>query len=541
MNILLLNLTRFGDLLQSQAAVHDLVRQGHRVGVSCLNNFTGGAALLSGIAHVAPLPGGDILALLDRDGDSGESEGPPGWAGALAILASWRAELFAAFSPDAVCNLTPSTSARLLARYIAQGRPCSGFFMDGHGFGLNGNAWAAFLQGASLVRGVSPFNIVDIFRKTAAGADLVDSGDGTLLPPAQSVRSAMAARLSGLAPEGCQGFVALQLGASDDKRRWPADYFAQVGTALWHEEGLCPVLLGSKAERHLAERYAQAASGPFCDLCGETSLAELAAALCSSRLLITNDTGTMHLAAGLKTPILALFLATAQPFDTGPYREGSCSVEPDLPCHPCAFGLECPDGHACRRVARPSFIVALARSFLREGRWRTPADDGAARVWLSVRDKYGFIALESLSGHGTSPRAAWLGIQRHYIRQFLDSSGRTDFAPAPCPDCLSLPADMRGGIVLQTQAAAAMAELFIQQGRVLLARPAAPMRDRFLATWGKVRRILSESSCLAALSLLWTQETQAEGRELADVLLAAGAFIRLLQALTAELEGGKCV
>ena len=51
--------------------------------------------------------------------------------------------------------------------------------------------------------------------------------------------------------------------------------------------------------------------------------AVLAAVLRQSRLIVTNDTGTMHLAAGLGVPVLALFLATAQPWDTGPYREGS--------------------------------------------------------------------------------------------------------------------------------------------------------------------------------------------------------------------------
>jgi ADP-heptose:LPS heptosyltransferase len=62
MNLLLVNLTRFGDLLQTQPVVHGLRAQGHRVGLVCLENFAGAAALLEGVDHVAALPGSALLA-----------------------------------------------------------------------------------------------------------------------------------------------------------------------------------------------------------------------------------------------------------------------------------------------------------------------------------------------------------------------------------------------------------------------------------------------------------------------------------------------
>ena len=126
----------------------------------------------------------------------------------------------------------------------------------------------------------------------------------------------------------------MQLGASEERRQWPAQYFAAVGDNLWHKRKLCPVLLGSPAERPLAEAYAQQAQGPFVDAVGKTDLTQLAALLRRSRMLFTNDTGTMHLAAGLGVSCLAIFLATAQPCDTGPYLPGCCCLEPALPCHP---------------------------------------------------------------------------------------------------------------------------------------------------------------------------------------------------------------
>lgn len=534
MNVLLLNLTRFGDLLQTQAAIDDLVRQGHRVGIVCLENFLGAAHLLSGIAHVAGLPAAFLLARLDETAaplPAGEEEKrKTQWHSALAGLAAWRETLHAAFPAESVCNLTPSLPARLLALFLAQGAPCSGFTVDGHGFGLNSNAWAAFLQGASTVRGISPFNIVDLFRRVASPERSAHPGGNTLCPPAPERREAMLRRLRTMAPEGSRGFVALQLGASEERRRWPVASFAAVGDTLWKEAGLCPVLVGSRAETHLAERYAGVAVCPHLSLCGETDLEELASLLCSMRMLITNDTGTMHLAAGLGLPVLAVFLATAQPFDTGPYRADSCSLEPDIPCHPCAFGVDCQNGLICRQSIAPGTVSALALARLESGVWRNaPVAGEGARIWLSVFDEQGFMNLASLSGHENSPRAVWFALQRRFLRRFLDRGRLEPFDPGPRPDVGPLPPDMVRAVGDSAALAAGLITLLVQQGKVLETQAVPHMRERFLATWSKVHNALRADPRLNALALLWVQETQDSGQELPYILAVAEQFGRLLE------------
>lgn len=534
MNIVLLNLTRLGDLLQSQAAIADLRAGGHRVALVCLANFSGAARLLDGLEHVAPLPAARLLAALER---AKPQEDPvPGWRAALADLAVWREDLFKAFRPDRVCNLTPDVPARMLARFLANGAPCTGFCVDERGFGLNGNAWASFLQGAALERGVSPFNIVDVFRKSALAGDAAVSGFGkaALRAPERDVVEGARERFLRAAPSGHQGFVALQLGASAEQRRWPVESFAALGDRLWEEARLCPVLLGNKAERHLAERYAQLTRAPFLDLCGGTDLEDLAAALCSMRMLITNDTGTMHMAAGLGLPVLALFLATAQPFDTGPYAEGNCSVEPDMGCHPCAFGARCPHDYACRHALSPELIGNLALSKLSEGEWRVSG--GPGRVWLSVPGEGGLMHLRSLSGHGGDVRTLWLSVQRHFLRQFLDRPPGSEFAPAPLPHAVSLPEPDGVELAAACGTAAAFADLLRQQGRVLLQRPLPVMRDRFLGTWERLFAALRQNPRLAALAMLWVQETQQREQDLTAVLETAAAFASLLHVLADALK-----
>jgi hypothetical protein len=450
--------------------------------------------------------------------------------------------LHSAFAPDRVCNLIPSLSSQLLASFAAKGASCTGLYVDGHGFGVNGNPWASFLRGVMMSRGVSPFNIVDIFRKIAGAEAGGNMGDNTLRRPPENALAAARDLLRAELPQeaaDCRGFVALQLGASEERRRWPVSSFAALGDILWREGKFCPVLLGSKSEIRLTERYSLAAKHPHISMCGRTGLTELAALLCASRMLISNDTGTMHLAAGLELPVLAVFLATAQPFDTGPYLAGSCSVEPDVPCHPCQFGVACGHDLVCRSSISPELLGSLALSRLEQENWRMPEGSrGSARVWLSVVDEQGDIDLQSLSGHGEGGRTSWLRVQRHFLRQFLDRDmGSAGFTPEGMDKAAMLPEDMYLATVGALEQAQVLVDLMRQQGKVLLLKPVPLMQERFMATWGKVREALGGSPLLKALAVLWEQETQAPDMHLDKVLALAEDFSGLLEHMRGALRG----
>ncbi len=502
MNILLINLTRFGDLLQSRALVRDLAAQGHRVGMVCLENFAAAARLLPDIAHVAPLPGSALL----RESAAEPSPAARRWPLALSTLGSWRRDLERDFPYDDVRNLTATVSARLLCGLLAHNRPVTGFALDAEGFALNTNPWSAFTLGSTLVRGNSPFNIVDLFRRMGQDAanarGLRDPGAADLNRPDAAAGQAAEELLRSEAPAECAGFVGLQLGASRDERRLPTAAFAELGGLLWKKHRLCPVLLGHTSERPLAERYALRAGHPFIDLCGRTNLDQLAAALTRLRLLVSNDTGTLHLAAGLGTPVLGVYLATAQPFDTGPYREGSCTVEPDLPCHPCPFGRLCPNGLACRKHIPAGTLFALADAFLRTGRWPQAAAPGA-RVWLSTFDEHGFMDLHSLSGHEREDRTRWMALQRLLLRQFIDSEPQRPFAPEARPT----PSADSGSPLFHKELdeAVMLAELMAGQAELLLVRPLPAVRDKLTTTIRRMRELLDGHPHLAALSILFSQ------------------------------------
>ena len=272
------------------------------------------------------------------------------------------------------------------------------------------------------------------FNATYLSAQFSRERGETLTAYIHTLRLQTARRLLAHAPVIRHGFIGMQLGASEKRRQWPVSHFVELGKRIWQEEGICPVLLGEASERPLADEYARLTSTPFVDVVGQTNIFELGAVLREMAMLVTNNTGTMHLAAGLGLPLLSIFLATAQPCDTGPYLPGSCCLEPTLPCHPCPHDHDCVLGEKCRHHISASIVADLVLAKLTSGQWREGITTSAcreARIWQTATDSRGFITTTCLSDHKADDRTLWLCQQRVYWRRILDdlTSGATEPTP----------------------------------------------------------------------------------------------------------------
>lgn len=161
-------------------------------------------------------------------------------------------------------------------------------------------------------------------------------------------------------PEGERGilgrgeWVVLHPGARWASKRWPVGQWATLAAAL-RQRGLRVALTGSGADRELTQAIAAKAGGELLDLAGRTGLQELARVLRHARLMVTVDTGPMHLAAALGTPVVALFGPTA-PWRTGPFGAGHVVVRRDLPCSPC-FRRRCSEPR-CLTELHPEEVLA---------------------------------------------------------------------------------------------------------------------------------------------------------------------------------------
>ena len=159
--------------------------------------------------------------------------------------------------------------------------------------------------------------------------------------------------------------ITIQPGARWLNKRWPANHFAELVRALAERFPATRfALLGDKGDQPLGEQIRQAAPGRCLNLCGATSLPEMIEWVRLGDLLITNDTGPMHVAAALGKPLVALFGPTA-PERTGPYGQLENVLRLDLPCAPC-LRAKChlAQPEACLRGLLPATVLAHAEKLL---------------------------------------------------------------------------------------------------------------------------------------------------------------------------------
>jgi lipopolysaccharide heptosyltransferase II len=130
-------------------------------------------------------------------------------------------------------------------------------------------------------------------------------------------------------------WIALQPGARWLNKRWPVEHFSALVRMLADRfKDVRFVVLGSQADRELGEHIRDAVPGRCLDLTGRTTLPEMVEWTRLCELMVTNDTGPMHVAAALDKPVVALFGPT-EPRRTGPYGQSDRVLRHDLPCVPC--------------------------------------------------------------------------------------------------------------------------------------------------------------------------------------------------------------
>ena len=166
------------------------------------------------------------------------------------------------------------------------------------------------------------------------------------------VPSAARERVAPLLPSG-DGWAVIHPGGSAPSRRYPVELWAEVCHRLTREHGLELVVTGDEADRELAARLPAPRS-----LAGELSLPELAALLAEAPLLLSGNTGPVHLAAAVGTPVVDLYALT-NPQHT-PWMVDSRVLSHDVPCRWC-YGSVCREGHhLCLRGVPPERVVDAA-------------------------------------------------------------------------------------------------------------------------------------------------------------------------------------
>lgn len=140
--------------------------------------------------------------------------------------------------------------------------------------------------------------------------------------------------------------VLLAPGAGRKTKRWPVECYGEVGD-YFSKQGKRVILIGGEKDRICSEEVMQTMQFPSLNFTGQLSLMETAALVDKSILLVTNDTGVMHMAAALNRNVVSIFGPTTRHFGFMPFRCRSVVVEKEISCRPCSYhGTEtCPKGH----------------------------------------------------------------------------------------------------------------------------------------------------------------------------------------------------
>ncbi|MDP9131993.1 MAG: glycosyltransferase family 9 protein, partial [Nitrospirota bacterium] len=134
-------------------------------------------------------------------------------------------------------------------------------------------------------------------------------------------------------------WIAINASARWETKRWPPQHFAEAADQLSRAHTLPIVFIGGPAERQESQAVMALMRAKAVDLTGQTPVGLLPGLLRQAAVLVTNDSGPMHIAAAVGTPVVALFGPT-DPIRTGPYGRGHLVLSHAVECSPC-FSRDC--------------------------------------------------------------------------------------------------------------------------------------------------------------------------------------------------------
>ena len=185
-------------------------------------------------------------------------------------------------------------------------------------------------------------------------------------------QDAMCTQLRQVFP-GAQGrpYLAVAPGARWLTKRWPVERFATVAQELAAAQDAAVVVLGGAEDRPLGQKLCDNLRVPALDCTGRLTLMQTAALLRRCRVLISNDSGLMHMAVALRVPVVAMFGPTVQEFGFYPFQARAQVMSTALACRPCSTkgSARCPRGHhhCMQQITSAEVLLAAQRLWDGEG------------------------------------------------------------------------------------------------------------------------------------------------------------------------------
>jgi ADP-heptose:LPS heptosyltransferase len=413
-NVLLVNITRLGDMLQATPTIAGIKMENPDCKVTVLveKQFESVCHVIPNIDEVVSLDLAFTCRSIAREQD--------GIIDAFEYLTE-TVDKLKAENFDYCLNMSSSAYTALLLNLIGI-KKNGGWTSDEEGYRVIESEWARLFATSVFHqnRQYNSLNLVDVFR---CSADIEHHPQHLLINIEDGAQEYCENLLSEAQFTNDGPLIAVQAGASQGKRQWDPRKFIELINILVHKHNARVVLTGAKKEATIIDPIvAGCNSRNVLSVCGRTSVPQLAAMLKLSDILITGDTGPMHMAVAVDTPVVSMFLASAYGFETGPYSKDNIVLQPVIGCGPCNPNKPCarPD---CHDTISPELMAYLTMERLRgpvESVDPTIADPRHVVVYRSVFDKHGFCDLVPINGDSQDPLAKY---RDAYRKLWLDELG----------------------------------------------------------------------------------------------------------------------
>lgn len=213
--------------------------------------------------------------------------------------------------------------------------------------------------------------VPDRYIETVEHLGVVNDGKGLELHIPDEVMFSVSGKIATLKLSRFEKVVGLCPGARHFTKRWPAERFAHVGGACVESMDAKILVFGGREDESICNQICKeindrAGEDRATNCVGQLGLLETAAAMEYCDVVITNDTGLMHIATAMRKKIIALFGSTVREFGFYPYDPTAVVLERSgLECRPCTHigRSECPESHfRCMLEISEDEVLSQARS-----------------------------------------------------------------------------------------------------------------------------------------------------------------------------------
>lgn len=411
-DVLIINLTRMGDLIQTTPAIVGLKERYPGVRITLLVNtaFKEICNYLPFVDRYFHLDKRMVINLLDNNNILD------------AYTYIWEAlHNVNDREYDLVINFTHSASSAVITSLI-RAKEIRGLSIDREGYTMKRHSWIRYLFNVIPSRNINPFHLCDMHVKSAG---VLPENKGLHLIVRDEINAWAEDTLKQNGLRESEYLIAFQLGASAEDKRWPVENFASLADIISHHLDATILLTGSSSESGFGERFEYLTGAKTINLIGKTNLMELTALLKRSDLLVSNDTGPLHIATAVGTTVLDISLASVHFRETGPYGEGHYVITADIPCYPCNFQSNCSD-YVCKKSITPEAVFELVKSILKDGRVSAFLEEGILKdvqVYESYFDDDGLISYRPLIRRPLKSEELFSHIYRKTWQVVLDRKG----------------------------------------------------------------------------------------------------------------------